>query len=205
MPLPGTAGRETRFLSHTIAAYWMMRPIGFVATRICGPANVERRNAGQRYGRNTARRQARSSSCAAMVRAWPRQRRNSSTRSHCRRDQRTCAAIALQPSSAACVHRLVGAKKASHDAPLPSNPCRVARALMLTKGLSAPMRFLTDPAISLQRQSYGSSSEALRAKDFTARKPVVWAENGRKRSLLPMGEVCLNAKKTLRRSSIHEK
>ena len=65
---------------------------------------------------------------------------------------------------------------------------------MLTKGLSAPMRFLTDPAISLQRQSYGSSSEALHAKDFTARKPVVWAENGRKQPLLPMGEVCLNAK-----------
>ena len=96
LPLPGTAGRETRFLSHTIAAYWMMRSIGFVATHICGTTNVERRNAGQRYGRNTARGEASPSTCAAMVRAWPRQRRNSSTRSQCRRDQRTHAADVLQ-------------------------------------------------------------------------------------------------------------
>ena len=52
-----------------------------------------------------------------------------STRSHCRRDQRTHAAVALQPSSAAV-----------------STVARQGRSLL------APKRFRTDPAISLWRQ-----------------------------------------------------
>ena len=56
----------------------------------------------QRYGETTAEGKAGPSPCAAMVRAWLRQRRVfHSTRSLGRRDQRTRAAEAPRPSSAA--------------------------------------------------------------------------------------------------------
>ena len=56
-------------------------------------AHVVRR-AVRRYGRRTARGEASSSACAAMVRAWLRQRRIiPGNRSLTRRDQRTPAAF----------------------------------------------------------------------------------------------------------------
>ena len=172
MPLPGTAGRKTRFLSHTNAAYWIMRSIGFGASHICETTNAERRNAGQRYGRNTARGEASPSSYAAMVRAWPRQRRNTPA------PDPNAGGINghTQPSRCSRVQR-----------PCPPLPAR-AGVFWFQNGFVLTLQF-----------HYGDRNKGSRwipcsIKGFMARDPVVWAENSRKRVLLPMGEVCLNAK-----------
>ena len=143
------------------AAHCFTRFIGLAAMPSRRERKDECRDAVQRYGRNTAEGQASPSTCAAMVRAWLRQRRNSpSARSQCRRDQGTRAAVALQPSSAACVRRLVGAHFASF-----------ASLLLLFKSqphhwVVIPMRFRTDLAISLQRQIYEPPSEVLQQQGF---------------------------------------
>lgn len=77
LPIPGTAGNETM-----LPNAGTRRTLVHAVYRLCGNAcaaeaqTSESENAVWRYGRNTARRQARSSSYAAMVRAWLRQRRN---------------------------------------------------------------------------------------------------------------------------------
>ena len=185
LPIPGRAG-NARMLPNVSTR----RTLVHAVYRLCGNAcaaeaqTSECENAVWRYGRNTARRQARSSSCAAMVRAWPRQCRNipapdpnaGGSNGH------------TQPSRCSRVQR-----------PCPPLPAR-AGVFWLQNGFVLTPQF-----------HYGDRNKGLRRipcniKGSVVREHVVWAENSRKRVLLPMGEVCLNAKiKTKRRSNIHEK
>ena len=77
LPIPGTAG-NARMLPNASTR----RTLVHAVDRLCGNAcaaeaqTSECENAVWRYGRNTARGEASPSTCAAMVRAWPRQRRN---------------------------------------------------------------------------------------------------------------------------------
>jgi len=97
----------------------------------------------KRYGKNTARGEASPSTCAAMVTAWLRQRRNTPAHDPC------VGGIKghTQPSRCSRVQR-----------PCPPQP--VGRRLM------ASTRFRTDPAISLWRQAHGFSSDSLQHQGF---------------------------------------
>lgn len=144
--IPSTAGMNRCFRMIAYAAHCFTRFIGLVAMPSRRERKDECRDAVQRYGRNTAEGQASPSTCAAMVRAWPRQRRNSpSARSQCRRDQGTRATVALQPSSAVCVRRLVGARFASFASLLllfKSQPLRLCCDWRMTKGLLSRCGFV---------------------------------------------------------------
>ena len=165
LPLPGTAG-NARMLPNA----GTRRTLVHAVYRLCGNAcaaeaqTSESENAVWRYGRNTARRQARSSSYAAMVRAWLRQRRNSppfdpiagginghTQPSRCSRVQRPCPPP--RRSKLRIVRFRAGTKAHSLRCSSSSNHNRFAGLRFeIDEGDLSLARFRTDPAISLWRQ-----------------------------------------------------
>ena len=185
LPLPGTAGNETMLPNASTR-----RTLVHAVDRLCGNAcaaeaqTSESENAVWRYGRNTARRQARSSSYAAMVRAWPRQRRNTP---------------APDPIAGGINGHTQPLRCSRVQRPCPPLPTR-AGVFWLQNG------FVLTPQFHYGDRNKGSGQIPYGMKGSVAHKPVDWAESSRKRVLLTRGEVCLNTRiMTKRRSNIHEK
>ena len=102
-------------------------------------AHVVRR-AVRRYGRRTARGEASSSACAAMVRAWLRQRRIiPGNRSLTRRDQRTPAAFPAAAEFSGMVSSVSSEQAAYRSLPR-QRESSLATLLLLFK--SQPLRWV---------------------------------------------------------------
>ena len=138
--MPGIAGKRNLLPARIPAPHIVSRGLSALRQGLRGGSeSIRKETPVKRYGRNTARRQARSSSYAAMVRAWPRQRRIiPSTRSPAGGINGHTQPECCRPSSAVRVHRRLPGRESFGS-----------------------KRFRTDPAISLQRQVYGTAPEAM--------------------------------------------
>ena len=115
------------------------RPVSSARGEESDAAHVVRR-AVRRYGETTARGEASSSTCAAMVRAWLRQRRIiPSNRSLTRRDQRTPAAFPAAAEFSGMVSSVSSEQAAYRSLPRPRESS-LAALLLLFK--SQPLRWV---------------------------------------------------------------
>ena len=66
--------------------------------------------------------------------------------------------------------------------------------LRMTKGLLSRCGFVLTSQFHYRDRYMSRLQKSCSSKGFKAIKPAVWAENGWKQTLSPMGEVCLNTK-----------
>lgn len=137
----------------------------------------------KRYGRNTARGEASPSTCAAMVTAWLRQRRS-------------IPAPDPQPEGSTDTRSRCAAGRVQRS---------VSTVACQGGSLLAPNGFVLTPQFHYRDRYMGQPRKLCSIKGYVVLDPVAWAENSRKRALLPTGEVCLNAKTKDKRSFTYEK